>query len=469
MLLKPPSRRVKPSTLQADRASGAAHCRGGSRCCRSQPRKRAWALEEIRGKVVAVLKQWLLTGQSANDELLYARGGGLVRARMGGEEGSYDEDLERTAQALSWNRPAYTSEVRFTDRVLKFHSRYWNAVAAEPLPSVNTELLYNMISGDLGDATILPLPAVRWGFSPRELRVKVLQASAQQLHAELYNAHSETRTGSLQLLRIAPGSADYQLHCRSGERVQSEESSLRLTLPAQELCRLEVEADAWAALRAGHGLCCGKHHCPPSSSAGRVVGLIGSAGLADVEVCLASDGPCSTTDADGAYQLEVVANQEHLLLLDGADLTPGAVAFVAEEAALQLANVSLLSSELVAGQFAALDQVWLEGTGVVAFSVSNGIDGDGVNVAEVEVSVQPAAGEGSLLQHGAGDSLGELTATSDNGGGVLINLVPALYQLQYSPLLETCELVLGWGAPEDHQIPVLADRVTVARISCPES
>ena len=93
--------------------------------------------------------------------------------------------------------------MRFTDRVLKFHSRYWNAVAAEPLPSVSTELLYNMISGDLGDATILPLPAVRWGFSPRELRVKVLQASAQQLHAELYNAHSETRTGSLQLLRIA--------------------------------------------------------------------------------------------------------------------------------------------------------------------------------------------------------------------------------------------------------------------------
>ena len=206
------------------------------------PGSEAWAVEEIRGKVVAVLKkQWLLTGESANDELLYARGGGLVQARMGGED-SYDEELERTAQALSWNRSAYTSEVRFTDRVLKFHSRYWNAVAAEPLPSVSTELLYNMISGDLGDATILPLPAVRWGFSPRELRVKVLQATDQQLHVELYNAHSEARTGSLQLLRIAPGSAEYQLHCEShSEQGSIEGSSLGLTLPAQELCRLEVE------------------------------------------------------------------------------------------------------------------------------------------------------------------------------------------------------------------------------------
>ena len=216
--------------------------------------------------------------------------------------------------------------------------------------------------------------------------------------------------------------------------------------------------------------CAAEKAAPPIVAVrGRVVGLIGSAGLADVEVCLAPDGPCAMTDADGAYQLEVEANQEHLLLLDGADLTPGAVAFVAEEAALRLANVSLLSSELVAGQFAALDQVWLEGTGVVAFSVSNGIDGDGVNVAEVEVSVQPAAGEGPFYSTALGIPSGELTATSDNGGGVLINLAPELYQLQYSPLLETCELVLGWGGPEDHQIPVLANRVTVARIACPES
>ena len=212
-----------------------------------------------------------------------------------------------------------------------------------------------------------------------------------------------------------------------------------------------------------------KSPSPTVAVSGRVVGLIGSAGLADVEVCLAPDGPCTSTDADGAYQLEVEAHQEHLLLLDGADLTPGAVAFVADETALQLANVSLLSSELVAGQFAALDQLWLEGTGVVAFSVSNGIDGDGINVAGIEISVQPAAGEGPYYSTALGIPSGELTATSDNGGGVLINLAPELYRLQYNPLLETCELVLGWGSPKEHQIPVLAKRVTVARIACPES
>ena len=81
-----------------------------------------------------------------------------------------------------------------------------------------------------------------------------------------------------------------------------------------------------------------KASLPTIVISGRVVGLIGSAGLADVEVCLAPDGPC----VDGGWRLsaEVEANQEHLLLLDGADLTPGAVAFVAEEAALQLANVA---------------------------------------------------------------------------------------------------------------------------------
>ena len=153
-------------------------------------------------------------------------------------------ELERTAEALSWNKAAYTSEVRFTDRVLKFHSKYWNELAEEPLPSVNTELLYNMVSGDIGDPGFLPLPAVRWGFPYRNLRVNVEHADVEELRAQLYLANEIESSGTVWFYRLEGSESYYQLNCDSGltESGFFSGAELLLTIPGETACRLEVTA-----------------------------------------------------------------------------------------------------------------------------------------------------------------------------------------------------------------------------------
>ena len=70
----------------------------------------------------------------AYEDLLLHGGGGYDKYRLTGQSNDWLEELASTAEALSWNKAAYTSEVRFTDRVLKFHTSYWNEFAANPLP-----------------------------------------------------------------------------------------------------------------------------------------------------------------------------------------------------------------------------------------------------------------------------------------------------------------------------------------------
>ena len=203
-----------------------------------------WAVDKIKGHLNDVLqKEWLLKGESADDDLLYDDGNSYVKYRLTGDVDHLLAPLSDTAQALSWNKPAYTSEVRFTDRVLKFHTRYWNDLGDERLPGVNTTVLYNMITGDLGDPTVFALPAVRWGFSHKSLRVNVEQSTENSLKAHLYSMSDFEDTGLVNLLRAGNGQKRYELSCaNSSDEGVFSELSFELLLPPKELCVLTVEA-----------------------------------------------------------------------------------------------------------------------------------------------------------------------------------------------------------------------------------
>ncbi len=209
----------------------------------SEEGSESWALKEIKGKLLSVLeKQWLLNGTSASDDLLLEQGGHYIRYRMTGAEEDLESALVNPTTALSWNKAMYTSEVRFTDRVLKFHTRYWNSIAEESLPGVDTSILYNMLTGDIGDASILPLPAVRWGFPHQDLRVNVQTASTTLLRAQLYNTSTDEQSGKVYLQRLNEGTRQYTLQCESSEYTETIESdAFTLPLPSQTLCTLEVE------------------------------------------------------------------------------------------------------------------------------------------------------------------------------------------------------------------------------------
>ncbi|MEC8381088.1 MAG: hypothetical protein VXZ96_12230 [Myxococcota bacterium] len=209
----------------------------------SETGSESWAIQEIKGKLLSVLeKQWLLTGTSASDELLLEHGGDYIRYRITGEDAALESALVNPTTALSWNKAMYTSEVRFTDRVLKFHTRYWNGIAEAPLPGVDTSILYNMVTGDIGEASILPLPAVRWGFPHQTLRVNVQTASPTALRAQLYNTAPEDHSGEVVLQRLIDGHRQYTLQCESSEYSEDiEGDAFTLTLPSQTLCTIEVK------------------------------------------------------------------------------------------------------------------------------------------------------------------------------------------------------------------------------------
>ena len=197
----------------------------------------SWSRAQLRRALRSGLqKHWLLTRSEAYTALLLAEGDRYDQYRITGEDDGWIEQLASTANALSWNQAAYTTEVHFTDRVVKFHSAYWNDFAESPLPSIDTTLLYNMITGDLGSHGYIPLPQFRWGFDPRVLRVHVRADQA----VELFAVSDADVSGTLYILKQDTG----RITCTcSGTSLQEESFSngqVALTLPPQTLCILNI-------------------------------------------------------------------------------------------------------------------------------------------------------------------------------------------------------------------------------------
>ena len=85
------------------------------------------------------------------------------------------------------------------------------------------------------------------------------------------------------------------------------------------------------------------------SVSGNVVGLFGTEGIENVEICLSTEEQvCTTTNQVGFYSLEnVPVNQDLYLLLNADDLVKGAIPFASFSNDIELANVSLLSSSII--------------------------------------------------------------------------------------------------------------------------
>ena len=80
----------------------------------------------------------------------------------------------------------------------------------------------------------------------------------------------------------------------------------------------------------------------------------------------------------------------------------------------------------------------------MAFSISNDVSGDGINVADMRVSLTPSV------------------------GGVFVNLAPGRYTLNHLNLPQNCTPMLGWGEASAIIFEVIANRVTYARVECME-
>ena len=200
---------------------------------------------------------------------------------------------------------------------------------------------------------------------------------------------------------------------------------------------------------------------------GYVTQLLGGEGMEDVSVC---DSACSTTDDDGFYVVPSEHNSlERLLVMTGDDLVSGLVPVLAQPPAQTVPNISLVSPALIEAQMGMVDLEWEEGTGILVFSMSNGIFGDGINVPDIGLSINDDVGDGPFYTNSSGLPSTELTNTSGHGGGVWLNLPSGTYTFVPSNLPDGCTLLLGWGTASAIDIPIQAGHMTFMRVECVSS
>ena len=206
---------------------------------------------------------------------------------------------------------------------------------------------------------------------------------------------------------------------------------------------------------------------PATTLSGQVKSL-GSQGLEDVEFCLAdSEDLCTQTNTEGLYTLVGPAAEADLSFTVTKDgYLGGALSITTGLEPVEVPVVSMAGDVVMELQMGILSVDAIAETGQIAFSISNGINGDGVNVPNIQTSLEPASGDGPFYSNDSGLPAIELTQTSANGGGVFVNVEPGVYTLNHLNIPEDCSLMLGWGAAASPSFKVFANRVSYVRIEC---
>ncbi len=170
------------------------------------PGSAEWAAHTIGNKAVDAMAKYRLGTENAQfDNILRNAGSAYVRAQIGNQVRPLEDALGDLANSMLVDREAHTSEVRFTDRVFKFHRKYADLFRPSATGSVNVNVLYEMVTGDYGDPGYLPLPAVRWLTPAGDLAVRVTRNETRRFRAELYGFGMSARRLGARLSRLNDG------------------------------------------------------------------------------------------------------------------------------------------------------------------------------------------------------------------------------------------------------------------------
>ncbi len=207
----------------------------------------AWAahrLPEIIHDALGKWRQW--SGDTKFDDLLGKDAGGYLRYLITRDTVALTQEIGATARSLSVNWPLFTSEVRYTDRVLSF-PQAWPRAKASGLGRVDARLLYSTVTGDPGSVENFPLNGARWHTMPREIAVLVAENRRERFAAELFHFGAQERMLAVTLHTLEPGRYGWTLTSDDGRELAGGDLTMavdarrmELTLPARELCRLAV-------------------------------------------------------------------------------------------------------------------------------------------------------------------------------------------------------------------------------------
>ena len=212
-----------------------------------------WCASRI--SLASVLAKYkFLTGSTEFDELLNLENTPGLAALSAERREGLVRALEETAGALAVNFEGYTTEVRFTDRVLRFPTLFGkNGMFEKPLPdfrSPDPSLLYSTATGDPGDALYFPLNAVRWLTPPRELAALVTATGRDHFTAELFHFGKEKRPMSAELFLLKPGDYEWTLVPAGSPQkggkltVRGSRDSLSFELPPRVPCKRVIQGIA---------------------------------------------------------------------------------------------------------------------------------------------------------------------------------------------------------------------------------
>lgn len=181
--------------------------------CAAQLAPRRSANSNVGGFVKTVGRLKALTGSHEFDELLALEGGEFVVRKD--EQGRKElvAALGESLEALRENFAGFTSEIRSTDRVMRFRQFLAKDYQFDEYRGVTIpkhELLYRMITGDK-NAARFPQLAVRWLTPPQDIAALVTQASTDRLEAELFHFGDKPRAMTAELHLLAPGTYGAEL------------------------------------------------------------------------------------------------------------------------------------------------------------------------------------------------------------------------------------------------------------------
>jgi hypothetical protein len=217
----------------------------------------AWCASRLGGLASVIAKYRFLRGTPEFDDLLARDMSPYMSFRLRGDSAPLVSALRQNAQALRMNFEGYTSEVRYTDRVLRFPSLFAGSeVLARPVETIHTpnpSLLYSMATGDPGDAGYFPLNAVRWLTPPRDIAALVAESAATSFEAELFCFDAEPRSISAEFYLLDPGNYKLTVTPKGDEgrrssrtydfTVEGRRTLVSFTLPARRLCVLRIRPD----------------------------------------------------------------------------------------------------------------------------------------------------------------------------------------------------------------------------------
>lgn len=223
---------------------------GSEAWCAAQLGPRRNANSNTGGLVKTLARLKALTGTTEFDELLALEGGEFVLRNTAEGHQELLSALRESADALRVNFPGFTSEVRSTDRVMRFAqflSQDYDFDNYKGVTVPKHELLYRMVTGDT-NAPRFPQMAVRWHTPAKDIAVLVTRAGVHGLTADLHHFGESPRVMEAELMLLKPGV--YRVSLESGSAVtklpdlevkRGVTPRLPLTLAPKASTRLRIE------------------------------------------------------------------------------------------------------------------------------------------------------------------------------------------------------------------------------------